>query len=119
MTGMPELGMSVLPGSVVAAHLQASAAALADGTAPERVGACVGTAGELATIIEHVVAGQRYLSAALAQLGDYVGARRVDPALVEVLGAAAEAAGHSADALAESRSLVQVVLDVTGADTHL
>jgi hypothetical protein len=116
MAGMPE---PVLPASVLAAHIEASAAGLADGTVRRRVGTCVETAGELATVIEHLVAGQRHLSAALGQLGEYVRRRGLDPALVEVLRAAAEAAGFSADALAESRPLVQGVLDVTGADTHL
>ncbi|HEU5472525.1 MAG TPA: hypothetical protein VFV67_17895 [Actinophytocola sp.] len=119
MAAMPELGMSVLPGSVVAAHLQASAATLADGTAGPRADACVGTAGELTTIVEHLVAGQRHISAALSQLAGYTRARGLDPALFEVLRASAEAAGHSADALAESRPLVQLVLDVIGAETRL
>ena len=119
MAGMPELGMSVLPGSVLASHIEASAAGLADGTARRRVGACVETAGELAAVVEHLIAGQQHISAALGQLGDYVCRRGLDPALVEVLRAAAQAAGFSADALEESRPLVQGVLDVTGADTHL
>lgn len=116
---MPELEMSVLPGSVVAAHLEASAAGLADGTRAARVDACVGTAGELASIIGNLVDGQRHIATALGQLADYVRARRVDAALTEVLGAAAEASGYSADALAEGLPLLQVVLDVTGAETRL
>jgi hypothetical protein len=119
MAAMPEPGISVLPGSVVAAHLQASADALADGTTPRRAGACVETAGELATVIEHLVASQRSISTALAQLAGYANARRLDSALVDVLSAAADAAGYAGDALAESRPLVQGVLDVTGTDTHL
>jgi hypothetical protein len=119
MAAMPDLEMPVLPGSVVASHLQASAASLAAGTAGMRADACVGTAGELAAIVDHLVAGQRCLRAALSQLAGYTRDRGLDPALFEVLVAAAEAAGHSADALAESRPLVQVVLDVTGAETRL
>lgn len=111
--------MSVLPGSVVASHLEASAAGLADGTTAPRVGACVGTAGELAAIVEHLVAGQRHIAAALGQLADYVRGRRVDGALSEVLSAAAEASGHSAEALTEARPLLDVVLDMIGAETRL
>jgi hypothetical protein len=119
MAAMPDLEMPVLPGSVVASHLQASAASLAAGTAGMRADACVGTAGELAAIVDHLVAGQRCLRAALSQLAGYTRDRGLDPALFEVLVAAAEATGHSADALAESRPLVQLVLDVTGAETRL
>lgn len=111
--------MTVLPGSVVASHLQSSAAGLAKGTVPQVAGECVGTPGELAAIIESLVAGQQYISATLAQLADFVHDRRLDRALSEVLRASAEASGFSADALAESLPLVQVVLDVTGADTRL
>jgi hypothetical protein len=116
---VPELGMSVLPGSVVAAHLEASAAALAEGTMSARVDACVGTAGELAAIVDNLVDGQRQIATALTQLADYVRARKVDGALADVLRAAAEASGYSADALAEGLPLLQVVLDVTGSETRL
>ena len=109
--------MTVLPGSVLASHLRSSAAGLEEGTVPRRAGECVETPGELAAIIEHLVAGQRHISATLAQLAHYV--RGLDGSLSEVLRASAEAAGYSAEALAESRPLVQVVLDVTGADTRL
>jgi len=110
--------MTVLPGSVLASHLRSSAAGLEEGTAPRQAGECVETPGELADIIEQLVAGQRHISATLAQLAHYV--RGLDDgALSEVLRASAEAAGYSAEALAESRPLVQVVLDVTGADTRL
>ncbi len=111
--------MTVLPGSVLASHLHASASGLADGTSPARAPECVGTPGELAAIIDHLVAGQRQIAASLAQLAGYVHDRRVDRVLSEVLRASAEAAGFAADALAESQSLVQGVLDVTGADTRL
>jgi PAS domain-containing protein len=116
---VPELGMSVLPGSVVASHLEASAAGLVDGTTAARVDACVGTAGELAAIIDNLVEGQRHIRTTLGQLADYVRVRKVDGALTEVLRAAAEAVGYSADALAEGLPLMQVVLDVTGEDTRL
>ena len=111
--------MSVLPGSVVASHLRASAAGLADGTVAGRADACVGTPGELAAIIDGLVAGQRHIAAALDNLAGYVRDHRLDGALTEVLRAAAEASGYSADALAESRPLLQVVLDVTGPETRL
>jgi hypothetical protein len=111
--------MTVLPGSVVASHLHASASGLADGTVPARARSCVETPGELATIIDHLVAGQREIAASLAQLADYVRDRKLDRALSEVLRASAEAAGFSSDALAEAQPLAQVVLDVTGADTRL
>jgi len=109
--------MTVLPGSVVASHLQSSAAGLADGTVPARVRSCVETPAELAEIIERLVAGQQQISVALGNLAQY--ARGLDRSLSEVLRASAEAAGFSAEALAESRPLVQVVLDVTGPDTRL
>lgn len=111
--------MTVLPGSVVASHLHASASGLADGTVPARARSCVETPRELAEVIEHLVAGQRQIAASLAQLADYVHDRKLDGALSEVLRASAEATGFSADALAESEPLVQVVLDVTGPDTRL
>ncbi|MFL6145350.1 MAG: hypothetical protein ACJ72N_26260 [Labedaea sp.] len=116
---MPELGMSVLPGSVAAAHVHASAAGLADGTVGRRADLSVGTAGELAEIIDNLVEGQRQISATLSQLAGYVRGRGLEHALAEVLAASARASGFAADALAESRPLLQVVLDVTGADTRL
>ena len=117
MTAMTELGMTVLPGNVVASHLHSSAAGLADGTVPARARLCVETPGELAEIIEHLVAGQQQISVALGHLAQYV--RGLDGALSDVLRASAEASGYAAEALAESRPLVQVVLDVTGGDTRL
>lgn len=109
--------MTVLPGSVVASHLHSSAAGLADGTVPARARSCVETPGELADVIEHLVAAQQQISVALGHLGHYV--RPLDTALSEVLRASAEASGYAAEALAESRPLVQGVLDVTGTDTRL
>src|SRR2546423_5172055 len=114
MTAMPE---PVLPGSVLASHLRSSAAGHEVGTRPPHASECVETPGELAEVIEHLVAGQRHISATLAQLAHHV--RGLDVSLFEVLKVSAEASGFAADALAESRSLVQVVLDVTGADTRL
>lgn len=119
MAAMPDLGMSVLPGSVVAAHLQASAESLADGTAPRRVDQGVGTAGELAAIIERLITAQYHISAALARLGDYARDRGLDGSLADVLTASARASGYAGDALAESRPLMRVVLDVTGEETRL
>jgi hypothetical protein len=85
MSRMPELGMSVLPGSVVASHLEASASSLAGGTDAARADACVGTAGELAAIVTHLVAGQRHIATALARLAGYVRDRGLDGDLSEVL----------------------------------
>jgi hypothetical protein len=119
MARMAEPGMSVLPGSVVASHLEASGVSLVHATRPDRVDASVGTAGELSAIVTQLVAGQRHVAAALAQLSGYVRDRRLDGDLAEVLLSAAEASGHSADALAEAGPLLQLVLDVTGADTRL
>src|SRR5262245_35703877 len=114
MICMPE---PVLPGSVLASHLRSSAAGLGVGTAPRHLGRCVETPGELAEIIDHLVVAQQQISVALGQLGQHV--RGLDRALSDVLRASAEASGYAAEALAESRPLVQVVLDVTGADTRL
>lgn len=119
MAAMPELGMSVLPGSVMAAHLETSAAGLAEGTVPRRVGECVGTAGELAAVVERLLAGQRHISATLAQLAGYVRNRGLDGSLTEVLTAAAEASGYTAQALEQTGPMVRAVLDATGPDTRL
>jgi hypothetical protein len=109
--------MTVLPGSVVASHLRSSAAGLADGTVPARARSCVETPGDLAEIIENLVAGQQQISVALGHLAQL--ARGLDGQLSEVLRASAEASGYASEALAESRPLLQVVLDVTGGDTRL
>ena len=112
---------AMLPGTVVAAHLRASAAALADGTTS------VDTPAEFASVLTDVVAGQESVSASLARLAEYV---RDSPtlsevpaeelaALTEVLLAAGRAAGYAAEALAQSRPMLRVILEVTGADTHL
>lgn len=119
MRRMPELGMSVLPGGVVASHLEASAAELVSGTEPGRADVGVGTAGELAAIVDHLVAGQRHVATALAQLAGYVRERGLDEGLSEVFSAAGEASGYSADALVAAVPLLRVVLDVTGPDTRL
>jgi hypothetical protein len=122
--------MSVLPGSVVAAHLRSSAAGLADGTRPRQAGACIADPGELASVIAELVAGQQHISDSLAQLAAFVRRERVSGildtvpaedvlALSEVLLAAAQAARYSAEALAESRPMLQVVQDVTNGDTLL
>jgi hypothetical protein len=116
---MPELGMSVLPGSVMTAHLRAAAAGLAEGTVGERAELSVGTAGELTAIIDNLVEGQRHIAASLSRLAAYTRDRGLDEALPEVFRASALASGFAADALAESRPLLRVVLDVTGEDTPL
>jgi hypothetical protein len=122
--------MSVLPGSVVAAHLRASAAGLADGTKPRPAGECIASPDELASVISDLVAGQQHISASLAQLAAFVRRERVSGildtvpaedvlALADVLRAAARAAKYSAEALAESRPMLQVVQDVTNGDTQM
>lgn len=122
--------MSVLPGSVVAAHLRASAAGLADGTRPRLASECIETPGELASVIADLVAGQQHISESLAQLSAFVRRERVSGildtvpaddvlALADVLRAAAQAAKYSAEALSQSGPVVQVVLDVTGGDADL
>jgi hypothetical protein len=127
---VPELETSLLPGTVVAAHLAACATGLADSTTPRRVPACVGTAGELAEILGHLVAGQHHVSVTLARLAEYVRDRRLAgtldgapvedlTALTEVLRAAAQAAGYSSEALAQSRPVVAAVVEATGEGTRL
>lgn len=127
---VPELGTSTLPGTVLAAHLDACAAGLADSTTSQRVATCVGTAGELAEILDHLVAGQHHLSVTLARLAGHLRDRRqagaVDAAVLEdlaaltdVLRAAAQAAGYSAQALAESGPVVAAVVEAAGGGTRL
>ncbi|MBN6033393.1 hypothetical protein [Amycolatopsis sp. 195334CR] len=106
------VGEPVLPGSIVAAHLEACAAELA-GSAE------VGTAGELADVLEHLACGQRQLSLALTRLAGVVRGSQVDGALTEVLEAAATAAGYSADAIAESEPVLGALLQTADEDTRL
>lgn len=110
----------VLPATVLADHLQASAAGLATDTAHGRASASVGTVGELTTVIRQLVAGQQHISNTLAQLAAQVSAGQIPAAspdlvaLSEVLHAAASAAGHSADALASSAPLLDAVQAAAG-----
>ncbi len=109
---------SVLPATVIAAHLETCAAELAGGPS-------VGSVGDVAAVLAHVVAGQQHLSAMLARLADYVGDRRPAApspdllALTEVLRAASAAAGYSADALAEGRPALESLVRSAGEDTRL
>jgi hypothetical protein len=94
-----------LPATVVSAHLRACAAELAAGPS-------VSELDDLTTLLEDLVAGQRQIADALTHLAGQMGRRRTGPdltALAEVLGAAASATGHAADALAESRPVLDIV----------
>jgi hypothetical protein len=117
----------VLPATVVASHLEACAAELAAGT---EAGRSPGNAGEFAEIAGHLLAGQRSLARALAgmagriQAGQENGTLAVVPAvelevLTEVLRAAGNAVGYSADALAESGPSFESLVESTPADTRL
>ncbi|HEX2130667.1 MAG TPA: hypothetical protein VHH15_03840 [Actinophytocola sp.] len=82
-----------LPASVLAAHLESCAAELAvslPSLPPE----------DLERVLAQLVSGQRHLAAALSGLAAF----QTGP-LGEVLAAAARAAGHAADALAEGEHL--------------
>ena len=112
-----------LPATVAAAHLSASAAELARNAA-------VGDLADLTAVLSQLVTGQQHIAAALARLADRVdpGHRdgalaAVDPldvtALTEVLTAAAAATGHAADALEQSRPVLDIVLATAGPDARL
>ncbi|GAB3501439.1 hypothetical protein GCM10027521_55150 [Amycolatopsis cihanbeyliensis] len=120
---MPETA-SALPATVVAAHLEACAAELAAGTAGRRPGPSVGSVADLAEVLRLLVAGQRHLSGALEHLAERVrdGDDSRPPeqdALAAVLRAAAEAAGYSADALAEGETPLGRLLRTDDEDTRL
>jgi hypothetical protein len=127
---MSELGAPVLPATVIAAHLEACAADLAGGTTLRRVGGGLVDVHDLADVLRHLIAGQRHISATLGRLAGYLrdqhdaGPLSVVPsddlaALTEVLRAAASATGYSADALAETAPLMDVVVESAGGDTLL
>ncbi|WP_020671249.1 hypothetical protein [Amycolatopsis nigrescens] len=118
-----------LPATVVASHLQACAAELATGMDPVNA-AGVGSATELAEVVRHLLDGQRHISNALAGLAGRLhdqhesGALAAVPAidldvLTEVLHAAANAVGYSADALAEAGPSLEHLIDFSGGDTRL
>lgn len=113
-----------LPPTVVAAHLRTCAEELAGSLQP---GGSPATAGELAEVVEQLVAGQQALASALAGL-----AVRVDAAdslaaappvdlevVTEVLRAAATAVACSAEALDEARPSFECVSESAGPDTRL
>jgi ABC-type transporter Mla subunit MlaD len=109
-----------LPATVVAAHLKACATELAVGRGAPNVPDLA----DLTAVVEDLVAGQQQIALALAHLADQITARRqrTGPdmsALAEVLGAAATATGHAADALAESRPVLDIVLASAGPETQL
>lgn len=118
MSGMPE--PTVLPTTVTAAHLRACAAELdGAGIAVE----------DLAPVFTDLVAGQRSLSRALARLAERVEDGRSGvlapvpspqaAALAQVLQAAADAFGYSADALAESEPFARIAAESVDPGTRL
>ncbi|TWE23230.1 hypothetical protein [Prauserella muralis] len=119
---MTELQPAVLPVTVTASHLRACAGELAGAGRVEL--------GELTTMLEQVVAGQRLLAGALGSLaarvseGHHSGALAAAPsadveALADVLHAAADAFGCSAEALGESAPLATEIARTAGLDTRL
>lgn len=119
---MSELEPVVLPVTVAASHLRACASALADAPDAEL--------GDLVTVLDDVVASQRGLATACAELagrlrdgsddGALSGAATVDvTAFAEVLRAAATALGCSAEALDSGAPLARRIAETAGADTRL
>lgn len=82
----------ILPASVLTSHLESCAAELAGSMPPD----------DLERVLAQLVSGQRHISATLARLAEL----QTGP-LAEVLAAAARAAGHAADALAEGEHLFE------------
>src|ERR1700759_3625577 len=124
--------MPVLPATVAAAHLTACAGELAGDTAAGRSGAApqVGDLADLTAVVDQLVAGQRYIAAALARLGSHVTDRHRDgalpmvesadvAALTEGLAAAPTATGHAAGALAQPRPVLDIVLAAAGPDARI
>ena len=117
MTGRDE-AVPTLPATVVAAHLKACATELAVGRGAPNVSDLA----DLTAVVEDLVAGQQQIAIALAHLADQLTARQRGTdlsALAEVLTAAATATGHAADALAESRPVLDIVRTSAGPDTQL
>ncbi|WP_460402631.1 hypothetical protein [Actinophytocola sediminis] len=82
----------ILPASVLTSHLESCAAELAAAMPPD----------DLAQVLAQLVSGQRHIAATLSRLADY----QTGP-LADVLQAASSAAGHAAEALAESAQLFE------------
>jgi hypothetical protein len=131
-TASPEHAMPVLPATVAAAHLTACAGELAGDTVAGRAGAgpAVGDLADVTAVVDQLVAGQRYIAAALARLAGHITERHRDGslamvesadvgALTEVLAAAATATGHAAGALAQSRPVLDIVLATAGPDARI
>jgi hypothetical protein len=128
-TASPEHATPVpaLPATVAAAHLAACAAELA---AQPNGRPGVADLGELAAVVDRLIDGQQRIAVALAGLAAHltdrhragalglVGAEDLG-ALTEILGAAATASGHAADALAEGGPVLDIVLAAAGPDTRL
>jgi hypothetical protein len=98
---------SALPATVVTAHLASCASALADAELP---------VADMTEAVEHLVAGQEHIAAALAGLAGRLARGPVTEdraALVEVLRAAAAASSHAAEALAAGGQLFESVANET------
>jgi hypothetical protein len=127
-----EHALPTWPATVAASHLTAAAAELAGDTPAGRAGAgpAVADLAELTAVVDQLVAGQRYVAAALARLATHVTDRHRDgalaavdspdvAALTEVLAAAATATGHAAGALAQTRPVLDIVVAEAGPDATL
>jgi hypothetical protein len=116
----------VLPATVVAAHLTACAAELAGHTV---AGPSVGDLADLTAVVDQLVTGQQRIAAALAGLATRLGRQpdgaltAVDQpdlaALTDVRAAAAAATGHAADALTQSRPVLDIVLAAAGPEARI
>ncbi|HEX5117228.1 MAG TPA: hypothetical protein VFW65_18725 [Pseudonocardiaceae bacterium] len=128
----PTASLPTLPATIAAAHLTASAAELAGDTAAGRAGAppAVEDLAELTAVVDQLVAGQRYVAAALARLANHVSDRHRDgalavvashdvAALAEVLAVAATATGHAAGALAQGRPVLDILAASAGPDAKI
>ena len=128
----PTQALPAWPATVAATHLSAAAAELAGDTAAGRAGAApaVADVAELTAVVDQLVAGQRYVAAALDRLATHVTDRHRDgaldavdtpdiAALAEVLATAATATGHAAGALAQSRPVLDIVIAAAGPDATL
>lgn len=111
--------ISILPGTVVAAHLASCASELA-------YGARVSTIGELADVLDHLIVTQQAVSDTLGKLAARLAGSPVSAApsaalvaLTDVLRAAATGTGYAADALSESKPLMGSVAKSLGERTHL
>ncbi len=125
-----ESELPILPATVAAAHLSSCATGLARATTAANAPHGIGEVGALAEVIRSLVQGQRQLACTLANLADRVAAGEANgslaaaprselSALTEILTAASNAAGHTADALAETSPALDVLLESVGSDTRL